>query len=368
MAGSGTSTLDTRRTSTVAPAHSRLWYGKLRLAPVEAVAASYPIGIEDLPRRIHARVADTNTILDQLVASVRRPKTIALMSTIHDGGLRLHVVSTIPAEVEEKILDDRDMLRRYERHGITSDVVLARWQGELLPRLRIVDVGEPDLEELAAVAAADPDDLPTAALAAILGPGSTWSSDPDLTDPGLAEPYVLELVIAIREVCVMDVRIVTTAERANLLIGLGTELARAVRRLDARGQIVAAGVVLTGLAAAAIVLRRNPELRRGLTEVLEQISQAVYKELADGYSRREAWADRVPGPLQLDTPRPERAIARALASAPAPRTSEEIEIFLRGSHPELHATAIARELRGYPMFVRAGRGLWQFGQAVDERR
>src|SRR5438128_2161368 len=69
---------------------SRMCYGQVRLAPIDAVVSLHPLELPDDPlRRIHPRVADTNMILDQLVASTRKPKPIALMTTIHDGGLRL---------------------------------------------------------------------------------------------------------------------------------------------------------------------------------------------------------------------------------------------------------------------------------------
>lgn len=315
-----------------------------------------PLGMLDLPYRIHARVADTNVILNQIVASVRRAQHVALLAAVRDGGLRLHVAQTIPDEVERTIAE------RAKRQQQDPARAIALWRDELRSRIRVVDVGEPDRDELAAVVARDETDLPTAALAAILGPGSTWSADRDLIVPGLAEPYVLELVIAIRDVCVVDARIYMTAQGAELLAALGTELVRAIARLDSRGRLVVGVVVIAGIAGAAILLRRNPQLRADMREGLQRISEGVLEELGRMHELRDAAEGKLPPPLDPSTDRPERAIARALATAPAPLTADEIRRSLQGQHASLSEAAIRRHLAAHAMFVSAGRGLWQFGR------
>ena len=338
--------------------HLRLWYGSLRLAPVEMLVAIQPIGFDQLPRRIHARVADTNIILNQVVASVRRAEHVAMLVAIRDGGLRLHVAPTIPDEIEEH------MPKRAQRQGLSIEKARALWRDELAPRVRVVEVGEPDRLELAAVAERDEDDLPTAALAAILGPGSTWSGDKDLIEPGLAEPYVLELVIAIREVCVFDAKIVATARGAEIIAALGTELVRAIGRLDTRDRLVTGVFVIAAIGGAAILLRRNPHWRQPAMDALERIGQAVLQEIGEGYERQQAAIGKVPPPLDLGTPRPERAIARVLAAAPVPLTVDEIRRSLRGQHATMTEATIGRHLGEHRMFVLAGRGLWQLGRRL----
>jgi hypothetical protein len=218
--------------------------------------------------------------------------------------------------------------------------------------------------ELAAVAERDEDDLPTAALAAILGPGSTWSADKDLIQPGLAEPYVLELVIAIREVCVFEAKLVTTVQGAEIIAALGAELVRAIGRLDSRGRLVTGVFVIAAIGGAAILLRRNPQWCQPVRDVLERIGQAVLQEIGEGYERQLAAIDKVPPPLEFDTPRPERAIARILAAAPVPLTIDEIRRSLRAQHASMTEAAIGRHLVDHRMFVSAGRGLWQFGRRL----
>lgn len=343
------------------PRYERTWYGGVRLAPIEAIVSLHPLSLrEDPVRRLHARVADTNAILNQLVASARKPKAIALMTTTRDGGLRLHIATPLLDEIPEKILEDRDMQRRHARFGISSDAVFQRWREQLCPRVRVVDVGEIDRAELAAIT--DEDDLATAQLAAILGPGSAWSSDPDLTDPGLAEPYVLELVIAIREVCVIDVQVAAASKNVALVTSLGTELVRAIARLDSRGRYLVGGLALAALVGVSVATYRKPELRQSLIHALQRVADAITKEITEAYALREAWADRIPPALALDTPRPERAIARVLAVAPTPLATQEIrEVLAARGHP-IDSVRIARELRAHPMFVPVEGDLWQLGR------
>ena len=50
--------------------------------------------------------------LDQLVASIRKPKPIALMTTIRDGGLRLHIAPELLQERRHDCLCIRDLVSR----------------------------------------------------------------------------------------------------------------------------------------------------------------------------------------------------------------------------------------------------------------
>jgi hypothetical protein len=313
-------------------------------------------------QHIHARVADTNVLLDQLVASVRRAESIAFMSTIRDGALRVHVAAAVVGEVEEKIVDGPDMQARFQRCGITRAQVREEWNRALLPRLRVVDVGVVDRVELAAVT--DIDDLPTAQLAAVLGPGSTWSRDSDLTGPGLAEPYVLELVIAIREVCVVDVRLVAASQRAALLAEIGSQLVGALARLDPRRRLVAAAVALVAITAIAVAVHKKVELRHAFGDGLQRIGAAIVEELAEAYGLRSEWADRLPSPLTLLSARPERTLARVLAAAPTPLRPDEIGHLLATRGAPVAFADIGRCLEAHPMFVRANQDTWQFGRHV----
>jgi hypothetical protein len=320
---------------------------------------------ETLLQRIHARVADTEPILGQLVATVRRKQPIALVTTMQQGGLRLHIARPVIEEVERKILEDPHMRDRYARHHITREPVLAFWRAEMLPLLRIVDVGEPDLEELKEVNERDRTDLPTAQLSAVLGPGSTWSANHHLTDPGLAQPYdenVLRLVIAIQNVCLVDVQIVTSTQRATLLTNLGIELVVAIGRLDTRGRwLVAAGALAT-LGAIAYTLRRNPSAKRALADGLQEIVASITAKLEGAYALQREWAEHLPPPLELETTRPERIVARILATAATPLTAEEIRAALATRTKPLTLEEITRELRGHAMFVVVDRRCWQLGR------
>jgi len=340
---------------------SRAWYGSLRLLPVEFLVAVQPLGIDELPRRIHARVADANVLLNEVVARVRMEKQVALLAAMKAGGLRVHVATTIPGEVDEHLAE------RAARQGLDATKLTAIWLREVAPRLRVVDVGDPDVVELAEVAERDVSDLPTATLASILGPGSTWSNDRDLIDPGLAGPYVLELVLAIRDVCVLDARIYTTARGAEVVGRLGTELVRALARLDTRTRLTVGALVIAALAAAMIVVWRKPELREDLIDALQRIYDAILDELSRSYALQQDAVPKLPPPLEMGTSRPERVVARVLAVAPAPLSSDEVTMLVRRSHPTLDARVVRRTLGEHPMFVRAGRSFWQFGRALGRR-
>lgn len=341
---------------------ARLWYGSLRLAPIEVLASFSPLGVETR-YHVHARVADANVILNELAASVRLAKHVALLVATRDGGLRLHVAHTIPGEVDEHIAERaRDQL-------LDESKAITLWRDELRPRVRVVDVAdEIDRVELAAVAASDEDDLSTGALAAILGPGSAWSGDHSLRGPGLAEKYeghVLALVIAIRDVCIVDARIYTSAQGAQLIGALGVEAVRAIGRLDTRGRLFAGAAVLTVITGATLLRRSRPQLRADLLEALQRISNAVLAELGTMTETRATAALKVPPPLAIITNRAERAVARVLAAAPAPLTIDEIGRILRARAAALETRAIQRELEARRMFVRTGRGLWQLGRRAD---
>lgn len=309
------------------------------------------------PRRIQARVPDANRLLNEATASARLKKDIAWVTTLRAGGLRIFVAPHVPAEVEEHLAF------RAAKARLDEGLVRGPWRDQIAPRLRVVDPGQLDRVELAAVARRDEDDLPTGALAAILGPGSTWSADRHLLDPGLAEPYLLELVIAIREVSALDIKLVTGAKLGNALVAIGTELGRAVARLDGRGKAVAGMLILGGIAAASVALRRNPEARRHVADALRRVSAEVMRQMAADQALQTQWIGRVPPPLSLNTPRLERAIARALAAAPAPLAADEIAQVLRGCAAGADLAAIRAELRSHPMFLRNGRGQWQLGDS-----
>jgi hypothetical protein len=335
------------------------------------VASLHPLTLPDEPlRRIHARVADTQAILGQLVASVRRrPKPIALLTSLRSGGLRLHVARPVLREVERKILEDIDVRDYFERKQVTRDQVLACWTRELLPLVRVVNLGTPDPLESAQVAQTDATDVPTAHLAAVLGPGSTWSADHDLVDPGLAQPYdhdVLRVVIAIRNVCEIDVKIYTSSQAASLVANLGIELISAITRMNTRGKLivgVGAAVVVAGCVYAA---RRYPERYHAALDALREIGATISREIEAGYALQRDWAEHVPLPLDLETPLPERLIARALAGASSPLASDEIRQALATRGKQLALGDIARELDADPMFVRVDRRLWQLGQHERE--
>lgn len=320
-----------------------------------------PLGMSSPLRRIHPRVADANRLLNEAASSVRLAKEIAWIAASRAGGLRVLVASTVPAEVEEHLGF------RARKARVDEQRMRVAWRERIAPLLRVVDPGVPDRTELAQVAERDPDDLSTGALAAILGPGSTWSADHDLLNPGLAEPYVLELVIAIREASVLDVKLITGAKIATRVAAVGTELVRALARLDTRGRFVAGAFALSGIAAATYALRRNPDARDRIVIALQRVGAEVMRQLAADHALQIEWRDRVPVPLSLDTPRPERALARVLAAAPAPLSVEEIGQVLRGSPASANADGIRAQLRTHPMFLRNGRGQWQLGERFDQR-
>jgi hypothetical protein len=69
-----------------------------------------------------------------------------------------------------------------------------------------------------------------------------------------------------------------------------------------------------------------------------------------------------PPALEFQTTRPDRSVARMLATAAAPLTMEEIRDALATRITPLTLAEIRRELRGSAMFVVSERRYWQLGR------
>lgn len=113
-------------------------------------------------------VADANVLRNDILYSCRKDCRTTLVTATNAGFLRLFCAEHVIAEVEEH-------LPRWAREGgVDGARFLNRWQGEYLPLLRCVDVASDLLTESEAQAIAqleriDPDDVPSATLARLLG-------------------------------------------------------------------------------------------------------------------------------------------------------------------------------------------------------
>jgi len=238
------------------------------------------------------------------------------------------------------------------------------WRADLAPLCRVVDVGAPEGAELAAMTKRHTVvDLPTASLAAVLGTASTFSNDLDLIETGYAQRYTLEIVLAIRDVCLLDAQVYAAAETGSVLLALTDELTRAIGRMNRTTQLILLGVAAGALVAAVVAVKRNPDLRDRILETLEHARATATQQLAERSERQRLALENLFAAAIIEEPeRLDHALARVLATAPVPLTVAELQARVGDPHDGIDHARVQVILESHPMFVRSARGLWQLGR------
>jgi predicted nucleic acid-binding protein len=325
--------------------------------------------------RIHFGIADTNVILKNIGRDARqrqRPTRMRILAAT--GAFRLYVGPHVVDEVEEKI--DTWMAER----GLDSAVARKIWMEEYLPRLWVVQMGHAHLDDsrVAAVAVRDPDDLPTAQLAVLLG-RKALSEDKDLAANGLAtgEPW-LEIVLATSSVA--------WGETVNFGVGAGisisaqsvAEAIAAVRRVaetpDGQRALLIIGAVLLLIVAGGLVLREMHEpSRRWIDDKVTIAASALAsggRVAITGYvtvSNNRAHGETVLRGGVVAGAREQsltQSLARELASSEAPVSTRDLAAHVWDYQrvPTAAASRMRELLSSMPAFVEVGSNLWQLGR------
>jgi acetylornithine deacetylase/succinyl-diaminopimelate desuccinylase-like protein len=155
---------------------------------LELARQLFPAQVRPVLPRIRFGIADTNVILKNIGRDVRDwPRPTRMRILTETGAIRFYVGRHIVEEVEEKI--DAWMTARRMDKAVARRI----WMEEYLPSLWVVDMGSMHMDDdrVSVLALRDPDDLPTAQLAVLLGQ-KALSEDKDLAANGLAtgEPWL----------------------------------------------------------------------------------------------------------------------------------------------------------------------------------
>jgi len=124
---------------------------------------------------VYAVVLDTNVIFNELSWMARHRRESKLMGEASTGFVRLLVSTQVVREVAER-------MGSYAKQVRLSESKLQAVWAEYQQHLRIIDVNEVRADRLVALAARDPDDLPTARLIEVAAPAVALSRDRDLID------------------------------------------------------------------------------------------------------------------------------------------------------------------------------------------
>lgn len=360
----------------MSPLEDRPWQPDVSMkTPLETLRSVASTGA-GLPRlQVRYGILDTNVLLKNIARDVRDdPLPTALRCVIQVGALRPYVGPHVVGEVDRRI--DRWMSER----GVDGTRARRFWEREYLPRLWVVDTGTLHFEEarIAAVAVRDPDDLPTARLAILLGQ-KALSEDSDLADYGLAsgEPW-LRLAFAIGSVAwgeAVDLGIGfgvnLSVESGSQAVALGRQLART---RGGQRALLAAGACVVVVALGVLLLRQLHEPSRlWIDEKTEENLRAL---ASGGQAAIGAYANvarnRFQGELDLQggivvdsqTLLPLQVAARRLAAADAPMSTRDLAAVVWG-YQRVPAKALSRMtamLKTMAVFVEVDADHWQLGQ------
>jgi predicted nucleic acid-binding protein len=347
--------------------------GEDRRTPLELAHQGLPRLAALLPE-IRWEIVDTNVLLKNIKKDVELlPSATAMRQLRTAGALRLLAPDHVELEMEEHL--DRWMTDR------NVDPALARsiWEHVYKPAIRFVDMGAFAAKDsrLVALRARDPDDVPTAALALLLG-RKALSEDRHLIDYGLAtgQPW-LRTVLATGHVALGET-VQFGAVGTVAVTGQGiAQLALSARALsttrDGRRLLLALGLLVLGSIAFAAVLRRRHEPSR---QWLDQTAGAVTAALQEGgrvvvsgyvaaeRNRRTGETTLQAGVVASAHPTALQRAARILASAAGPLPSNELarRVWSYQRAPRAKTEDIRAQLAALPAFVQVEPDAWQLGR------
>ncbi len=305
-------------------------------------------------------VVDANVLLCSIDNDCRNGWRSRFLRMTDDDLAVLYAADHVYAEVYEK-------LHKFaSRRGAPSVEELRRqYEDEYLPILRFVTV-TPDDGQAEALGVTDPDDVPTAQLAELLGLSVVFSDDTDLRDPGIAPGDwraaargAVGLIDCEREMLTLGSAVFLPVRAVFWAVGASA------RRLGTAPWIPA----LVLMAAAGLVMR-PPSRRRTVVEGLGVIGRALAEQLA----RIEADEARAMAVLQeamfAAAPRDglQRQLAAVLAVQLEPVTEDELAGLIMAAFPsdEVRSTEDLRaSLVDGTEFVEVEPSVWQLGRVVE---
>lgn len=235
--------------------------------------------VAELHRTPTIAVLDTSCVRSGLNQQLKHDGVPpASLSTVQDGTVRLFMERETLFETCEKLPVFAEQL------GVPTEQLRRRFAEDWLPYINVVSL-PPELREIderaVAVEGLDPDDYPTAALAALLSPCILLTHNHRHFRPlGVKEPWQgVHAVLAVIDVKVGERRLqaVATIPAAPVVaIGAGVKWAA-----DRVGPIVwvIAGLIVVG---AVIAYRRQPEERR---ETIKEVGGAAGRFLLEEASK-----------------------------------------------------------------------------------
>ncbi|MHB1521355.1 MAG: PIN domain-containing protein [Ferrimicrobium sp.] len=323
-------------------------------------------------------VVDANVLRNDVLYSCRKNRRTSLVTATNLGFLRMFCAEHVIEEVNEH-------LPRWTREGGVDKLSFVdRWEQEYLPLIRCVDVPndlltESEAEALGELGRIDPDDVPSATLARLLG-AFYLSEDKRALEvvygSGLDFEFHHAWLNAIRSgsnsaqiTGALQVALIAPALLGEGLFGLG-------RFLYSKSPWLLAGALVAVGAAGYLAWRSDQDRAKGVLSsagnVLFTILETV--NLFHNYALQceEAFSrvfPVVPGWEDVGSLRSvEKVLARqclySLAREPgghlsAAQMHEEIPFYVKGQQ-----NAIRKVFREYPCFQEVGRGRWQVGRAI----
>jgi hypothetical protein len=243
------------------------------------------------------------------------------------------------------------------------------WRNEYRPAVTVVDVTD-FLSELAwhphiaATLTADPDDVPAALLAVLLGQ-PVFSEDPDLAAVATGRDWLHHL-IAVTDAVLSDETLTVTVWGTTKTVGATIRAGRnAYDRLERTIGPTAAtllALVIGGLVAWALVNRSTREAILGSppVQLAGQLVLGAAEYLGPLVTRGQAGESFMTAAKLVDDPQlpPVAALFRLLAHARRPLTTGEISAELRW-----HPVIVERLLDAHAAFVPVG-DAWQLGRRL----
>lgn len=314
-------------------------------------------------------VLDTKAVINSACHRVRRGAPGRL-----EQAILLHPLGLVPLFAPRHVIEEVDehVVGRALEEGLDPAAVARVWNEQLRPHIHVVDLEIRDHLDprLRGVLAADPDDLPTAALALLVAPAVVFTDDADLVDNGFASRAwwtkaagdVLIIAMADGQVLGVIIGVGTTVTG----IGYGTAaVVRAVRRAPLMTVTVAVAV-LTG---AWLLVRRYPpgRLRAAFKEVGAAAGTAwrEMQESRQAAAARLPWVPIPPGRAPTLEERCARILARITGTLSAAEVHEQLH--RDTAHPAPSVAEVRAALRGHRAFVQVGRGRWQLGVSACDQ-
>lgn len=289
-------------------------------------------------------VADTQILVDELLQRSRRPHATHLGDALGNGDVRL----LLPAQVVQETF--RLLPERASRRGDDLDTVAQIWREEYRPHTRIVDIRTHPDSRVAAVAARDPDDEATAALATSIAPCLLLTRDDDFAAFDVSVHEWLPTVVKARQLHLLDDHVAVAVDLAAMLTRAVGGGLRIVHR-SAVGKVLPLAI---GAAAGWALTSRSLWRRlRAALVTAGDISMALQR--LEGQARATV-AFRAVSPSA--SPRLEDRCAKTLAARLTPLTTAELGDAIGATADE--RSVLTRMLTQTPAFVRVNEG-WQLG-------